>query len=111
MIKKQYVKSRNIAIITFEVPKDELPEGLDVKSLNLVGDFKEWDVVATPMVRTKGDAFRATLDLEPGCKYKFLYLVNGEHWFNEWHADSYTPNGHGNDDCVVVTPDNKNELL
>ena len=104
MLKKKYVKSRNVTKITFEVPKDELPEGLEVKSVNLVGDFNNWNPEATPMKRIKGGAFRVMLELEPGRDYEFRYLVNGEQWCNEWHADGYIPGGMGVDNCIVKTP-------
>jgi hypothetical protein len=44
------------------------------------------------------------LELEPGREYPFRYLVNGEHWCNDWHADAYVPGDFGEDNCVVVTP-------
>ena len=110
MLKKQYVKSRKVAKITFELPKDEVPEGLTAKSVNLVGDFNDWDTQATPMKRVKGGAYRVTLDLEPGREYNFRYLVNGEHWCNEWHADGYTPGGFGVDNCLLVTPASADDI-
>jgi len=105
MLKKQYVKSRKIWKVTFELPKDELPEGLSVERVYLAGEFNDWDPVATPMRRGKGGAFRVMVELEPGRAYEFRYLVNGEHWCNDWHADAYAPSGLGEDNCVVVVPD------
>jgi len=110
MLKKNYVKSRKVAKITFEVPKDEIPAGLEAKSLNLVGDFNDWDVEATPMKRIKGGAFRVILELEPGREYRFRYLVDGEHWCNDWNADTYAPGRFGEDDCIVVTPASADEI-
>ncbi len=109
MLKKQYVKSRKVAKVTFEVPKEEIPQGLEAESLNLVGDFNNWNIEATPMKRAKGGAFRVTLDLEPGREYRFRYLVNDEHWCNDWNADAYLPGHFGEDDCVVVTPGSADE--
>lgn len=109
MIKKTYVKSRKVAKVTFEMPKDELPQDLQVKSLHLVGDFNSWDSAATPMKRVKGGAYRLTLELEPGREYRFRYLANGEHWCNDWHADGYTPGAFGEDDCIVYTPSSAEE--
>jgi hypothetical protein len=104
MLKKQYVKSRKIAKVTFEVAKEEIPEGVVARSVHLVGDFNNWDTEATPMKRTKGGVFRVMLELEPGREYKFRYLVNREHWFNDWHADAYGTNDYGEDNCIVATP-------
>ncbi|NIV38319.1 MAG: glycoside hydrolase [Anaerolineae bacterium] len=104
MLKKRYIKSRKVAKITFEVPEAELPEGIAVDSLHVVGEFNNWDPAATPMVRRRGRVYRATVELEPGGEYKFRYLVNGEHWCNDWHADGYVASPTGEDNCVVVTP-------
>ena len=104
MLRKRYVKSRQVAKVTFEFPKDEWPEDVRVKDVSLVGDFNEWETSATPMTRGRGGAFRATLELEPGRAYQFRYLVNGERWCNEWHADGYVPNDLGSENGVVETP-------
>ena len=101
MLKKQFIKSRKVAKVTFEVPKSEYPEGLAAKSFHLVGDFNDWDAAATPMKRAKGGIFKTTLELEPGREYQFRYLVDGEHWCNEWHADAYAPGEFGEDNCIV----------
>lgn len=104
MLKKRYVKSRKVCKVTFELPKAELPKAVEAKSVHLVGEFNDWNPTATPMERSKKGVFRATLELEPGREYQFRYLINGEHWYNDWHADGYVPGGLGEDNCVVVTP-------
>lgn len=104
MLTKRYVKSRNIWKVTFELPKDELPEGLEAKRVHLVGEFNDWDTNSTPMRRGKGGAFRVLVELEPGREFQFRYLVNDEHWCNDWHADAYGPGGLGEDNCVAVMP-------
>jgi hypothetical protein len=104
MLKKRYIKSRKVCKVTFELPRAELPAGVNVESVHLVGGFNEWDRTATPMVRAKGGAHRVTLELEPDRTYQFRYLVNGEHWCNDWHADGYVPGASGVDNCTVVTP-------
>ena len=104
MLKKRYIKSRKVAKVTFELPEAELPPGVEAQSVHLVGDFNGWDPDATPMPRRRGGVYRVTLELEPGRRYQFRYLINGEHWHNERHADGYVPSGLGEDNCVVVTP-------
>jgi len=104
MLKKRYVKSRQVCKVTFDLPKAELPQGVEAETVYLVGEFNDWDRTATPMKLGKGGAFRLTLELEPGREYQFRYLVNGEHWCNDWHADAYVPNELGGDNCVVATP-------
>jgi 1,4-alpha-glucan branching enzyme len=104
MLKKKYVKSRRVSKVTFELPKAELPEAIRPESIYVVGDFNNWDPTATPMKRGKGGVFKAMLELEPGQAYQFRYLINGEQWCNDWHADDYVPNDLGEDNCVVVAP-------
>jgi 1,4-alpha-glucan branching enzyme len=104
MLKKQYVKSRQVCKVTFELPKAELPEAVKAQSVHLVGEFNNWNPAATPMKRGKGGAFRATMELKPGREYQFRYLVNEKHWYNDRHADAYVPNDVGGENCVVVTP-------
>ena len=103
MLKKRYIKSRKVCKVTFELPKAELPEGIEAESVCLAGEFNGWDPAATPMTRDRKGGFRVTLELDPGREYPFRYLVNGIHWYNDWHADTYAPNGFGEDNCVVVT--------
>lgn len=103
MLKKKYIKSRQVSKVTFALPKAELPEGIKIESINLVGDFNDWDHTSTPMEPNSKGTFRSTLELEPGHAYQFRYLVNGEHWYNEWHADAYIPGQFGEDNCIVNT--------
>lgn len=105
MLKKKYLKSRDVTKITFELADNELPGDLDVKSVHIVGEFNDWDTEANPMKYLKKGSFQTTLELEPGRAYQFRYLVNGAHWCNDWNADNYVPGGHGSDNCIVVTPD------
>lgn len=105
MINKKYIKSRKVAKVTFELPRRELPEGVEVKSAHLVGEFNDWDPAATEMTYSKKKkAFWVSIDLEPGREYQYRYLINGEQWCNEWYADAYVRNGFGEDNCVVTTP-------
>jgi 1,4-alpha-glucan branching enzyme len=103
MLKKQYIKTRKVVKVTFEVPIAEIPEGIEVEAFHLVGEFNDWDPEATPMKRGKKDIFRAVIELEPDREYQFRYLANGEHWCNEWNADGYVPDDLGSDNCIVTT--------
>lgn len=104
MLKKQFVKSRNVCKVTFELPRAELPEGVEAASVHLVGEFNDWDRASLPMQQARGGVFRLTIELAPGQAYQFRYLVDGEHWCNDWHADAYVRGGFGADNGVVVTP-------
>lgn len=108
MVKKRYVKSRQVWKVTFELPKAELPESIEVKNIHVVGEFNDWDTAATPMSRSRKGVYRATLELEPAREYRFRYLINGEHWYNDWHADAYVATGLGEDNCIIALPAARN---
>ena len=86
MIKKQYIKSRKVSKVTFALPKAEYPEGIKPENVFLAGEFNDWDPTATPMKPNSRGVFQAILELEPGREYQFRYLVNEEHWCNDWQA-------------------------
>ena len=98
-LKKQYLKKARVCKVTFSIPKEAVGSATDV---SLVGDFNDWSRDTTPMKRLKNGTFTATLSLEPNKEYHFRYLVDGQHWANDWSADKYVPNAHGSDDSVVV---------
>ena len=103
MLKKQYVKSRKVSKVTFELSKAELPEGIKAQDAYLVGEFNDWEPTVTPMKRGKGGAFRATIELEPGREYQFRYLGGGREWRNDEAADKYLPSPYpGVENSVVV---------
>ena len=98
MLKKQYLKTKNVCKVTFS-----LPAAVQGETVFLVGDFNNWDEKATPMKRQKDGSFTTVLELEKGREYQFRYLVNGTEWHNDWEADRYVPNPFSGDNSVVVT--------
>jgi len=70
----------------------------------LVGDFDNWNKDSHLLRQTHNDMdWHITLDLEPGRSYHFRYLVNGEEWMDDDHADSYEANPFGGFDSIVDT--------
>jgi len=81
-----------------------LPPVISAESVHLVGDFNGWDRRSHPLERLDHtDAWEISLELARGRTYQFRYLVNGEHWHNDWSADRYVPNPFGGDNSVVET--------
>jgi 1,4-alpha-glucan branching enzyme len=99
MIYKEALPDGEIVRVTFEMPSSVWAE-----RVNLVGDFNDWDTARDEMQqsRTNGN-WRITLALPKGHEYQFRYLVNGQDWHNDWHADKYARNKFGSDNSVVVT--------
>lgn len=73
---------------------------LDAEQVHLVGEFNRWSSTATPMHRV-GREFVATVQLVTGRTYRYKFLVDGEVWENDWHADAYVPNEFGGDDSLL----------
>ena len=97
MIRKKRIETKSQVLVTFE-----LPSAMWVERVNVVGDFNDWDTAATPMTRSRADeSWRVSVELEPGQRYRFRYLVDGKEWLNDWLADDYTENVYGSDDSVV----------
>ena len=81
--------------VTFAVPADGADEPVSV-----VGDFNDWDPVATPLVRRRG-MLRASVVLHAGRRYAFRYLADGGRWFNDDEADDYQGNEFGGSNSVL----------
>lgn len=97
MLKKQYLKSKPVCKVTFEVPKDA-----GGSSGFLVGEFNGWDESATPLTALKDGRLKVVVELEPSREYQYRYIVDGN-WRNDEAADKYVPNEFGEENSVVVT--------
>lgn len=96
MLKKKYLKSKDVCKVTFYTASE-----LEAKEVNLVGDFNEWSKTATPMEPLKDGRFKVTVDLPKDSQHQFRYLVNESEWHNDWDADEYVPNPFSGDNSVV----------
>jgi 1,4-alpha-glucan branching enzyme len=73
-------------------------------SIALVGEFNGWDATSHRLHQTRDDGeWHISLVLQPERRYRFRYLVNGEEWMDDDHADGYEPNPFGGFDSVVST--------
>ena len=98
-LNKSYVKSRKVFKVTFEVPKEENPEN---KEIRLLGEFNSWNWGDAPILKKSNGCFKTQLELIPGQKYQYRYLMGGDQWFNDIQADSYIPSPYAYvDNCVV----------
>ena len=95
MIRCEPAKGDDQVKVTFAIPADGTDERVSV-----VGDFNDWDPVATPLVK-RGETLRASVSLAAGRRYAFRYLAAGGHWFNDDEADDYQGNDFGDSDSVV----------
>lgn len=99
-INKQYLKSGSLCNVTFRLPKEAAP---DAQAVTIVGDFNNWNEKETSMKKLKSGDFKLILKLPCHREYRFRYLIDSDHWENDWYADKYVTNAYGCDDSVVVT--------
>ena len=97
MILKRRSPNAGKVIVTFEIPSTIWAE-----RVNLVGDFNDWDQESLPFRHNRDGNWQIELELDEGDEYRFRYLLDGEHWRDDWHADSHTPNPHGGYDSIVL---------
>ena len=98
-LKKRYMKSSPKCKVTFNLPKDITRSA---KKVNVVGEFNNWDIKATPLKKQKNQMYKITLDLEKGKEYQFRYLIDENNWVNDWEADKYVHSTIGNCENYVV---------
>ena len=99
-LKKQFLKSKPVCKVTFNVSKAVVENAQEVK---VVGEFNDWNVEnAVEMKAMKNGNFKAVIELETGREYQFRYLVDGETWTNDVDADKYVPTPYGVENCVVI---------
>ena len=85
-------------LVQFSLP------GAAARQVVVVGDFNHWDMRATPLTRTAGGMWRASVRLSPGA-HVYSFVVDG----NRWVPDPAAPTAPGSDfgspnSLVTVTP-------
>lgn len=100
-ITKALSKDRKKCKVTFTLPAQAAPSAKVVK---VVGDFNNWNWSKGVKLSKSAKEFRGQLDLEPGQRYEFRYLIDNKIWGNDWKADEYAPTPFGVDNSVVITP-------
>ncbi|HKN18970.1 MAG TPA: isoamylase early set domain-containing protein [Dissulfurispiraceae bacterium] len=98
-IKKKYIESRNICEVTFRLHSEA---SLGARKATVVGDFNNWEKEATPLTKQENGDFIIALELDTGTEYRFRYLIDGQRWENDWHADKYVKSPYDVEDSVVV---------
>jgi len=97
MLTKGNIERDNTVRVTFVLSLD-----LEANTVHLLGEFNNWQMTHS-LEHQPDNTWQITLNLEPHREYQFRYLVDGENWLNDAHADHYIPNGYGEENSVVVT--------
>lgn len=103
MLKKRFFKTKTTCKITFELPKEQQPEGIEIETISVLGDFNNWDAAATPLRKVKGGTWKEIVDLEVDNQYAFRYYINNNIWYNDPKADGYALGDQGSENCLVST--------
>lgn len=81
---KNYQSAKGTCKVTFSYP---LTEG--VKTVQVLGDFNNWDSAKAPKMRKGKTELSAVIELAAGQEYAFRYLLDGNTWANDNNADKY----------------------
>jgi len=95
-ISKNYLKTKPICKITFEVPSE-------AETLSVVGDFNNWDLQSTQLKKLKNGKFKGNINLEKGKQYEFKYVSDGTNYFNDEQADAYIFNDYAGSENGVLS--------
>ena len=98
-IAKQYLKSKPVAKVTFELPAEAVN---GAKTVAVAGEFKGWDASAQILKKQKDGSYKTTVELPVGSEYQYRYILDGTTWENDWAADKYVASGISADENSVV---------
>lgn len=97
MIHKRPSTNENRVIVTFEIPGS-----IWADRIHLVGDFNGWDRESLPFRYNRWDDWQVEVELERGREVRFRYLVDGNQWRSDRHADRHVLAADGACDSVVI---------
>ena len=76
----------------------------EAQSVQLAGDFTDWEQSPVTLRKAKGGVWKATLALPPGA-YEYRLLVDGE-WRDDPQCADRRPNSFGSQNCVCTVNSN-----
>jgi hypothetical protein len=83
MIYKNKSRHEHKVLVTFEIPGSVWAERIHFR-------------------HTRDEKWRIEVELDRGREYRFRYLIDGDNWGNDWHADRHVPGTDGSSDSVIV---------
>lgn len=98
-IKKQVLKNKNVAKITFNLNKEEVGTA---EKIAVLGDFNNWNPESNQMEKLKNGNFKTLIELETGKEYQFRYLIDNQNWLNDTEADKLVENNITSDSNAVL---------
>jgi len=98
-IKKQFLKSKPVCKVTFELDATSID---GAETVAVLGDFNNWNPTVNEMTKLKNGTFKTTIDLASENQYEFRYLVDGTKWINDETADKFVAAGVANAENSVL---------
>ncbi|MHB8844756.1 MAG: hypothetical protein ACYC7L_08390 [Nitrospirota bacterium] len=87
----QSVEQAALVRLTFVAPA--------AQQVSVAGDFNKWRTDSHIMQRRNG-MWTIDIPLKPG-RYAYMFIVDGEHWITDPHAESYRDDGFGYQNAVM----------
>ena len=78
-----------------------IPPSVGGSYAEVVGEFLSW--VPFPMTKEPDGSFTATVRLEARRCWRYRFLIDGEHWMNDWTAEDYITNSDGSTMSLLRT--------
>ena len=100
ILKIVFLSSKPFCKVSFRL---DASDAAGANTVQLLGDFNNWDKTAEPMAKLKSNDFTAVLELESGKDYQFRYYIDGSIWKNDTQADYFAANSFGEENGVVST--------
>jgi len=70
------------------------------RSVSVAGDFNGWNPADTPLERSDGGMWTATIPLKPG-RYEYMFVVDGKQWIADPLATDAATDGFGAQNAVL----------
>ncbi len=70
------------------------------RSVSVAGDFNGWNPAHTPLERSDGGMWTATIPLKPG-RYQYMFVIDGKQWIADPLAAEDATDGFGAQNAVL----------
>ena len=97
MIKRTKAARKGSVKVTFVVPNSVCD-----RPVSVVGDFNDWDPLATPLKKRSNGTRSASLELPADQTYRFKYLADEGTWFCDDDADGLDDGHDASPDSLLV---------
>lgn len=72
----------------------------EARSVSVAGDFNGWNPARTPLERSDGGMWTATIPLSPG-RYEYMFVIDGKQWIADPLATEEATDGFGSHNAVL----------